>query len=322
MLRQIIIPAILVSMIGLPFIIPASKPSDPSDPSDPAATENNAAYNATSPNPASPFQLASSQRQWPSSVNTFGGTSNQPPSAVGINGLPTGAVNSSQLPISSQQSAATPNPVYDENGNILGFAAGDARAGITAGMTPDYGAAETYFIPGNAQGPDLSAERMSFAPVINFAEVFRYDVTQQWIRGRWDRVSTTPSEDGLAGYRVALVTGTNSWDLHGSLTYYFDRYHKCQRITFRGWAGDPSRLIQLLEQQHQFASQPTQYAGVYLSKSGSQYRGGLLMRHPTVMYAENRVQQVAVILEMNATASKIGLSDDFESLLKGSQTMQ
>ena len=184
------------------------------------------------------------------------------------------------------------------------------QAWAQPGMVPDFAKAETVVFPGDANGPDLSAAPMSFTPTIDLSTLFRFDITKQWITSRWDRVSTSPADQGLHGMRVALVTGTNSWDLHGSLTYYFDATHRVQRITYRGWTGDASRLVQTLQQQVQIRAQPTHWAGLYLSK-----RSGLLMKHPSVIDKSNPVQQLALILEINNPAGKTPLSNDFQSLL-------
>ena len=156
-----------------------------------------------------------------------------------------------QLPINGQSVGYSDwgGPIYDENNNIIGMVPGNGGMGgfdpATLGLTPDYAAAQTTTFGGNATGPDFAAP-LQFTPVMNFSEIFNYGVTSTSIGQRWDRISNVPAADGLRGKRVALVTGTNSWDLHGALTYYFDDYQKCRRITFRGWAGDPSRLIEYL----------------------------------------------------------------------------
>lgn len=187
------------------------------------------------------------------------------------------------------------------------------------GMTPDYGAAQTLIYPGNAEGPDLTAAPMEFMPVTNFEEIFRFDVSPSWIKSRWKRVSTSPGGYGLHGLRVALVTGTNSWDLHGSLTYYFDGNHQPQRITLRGWTGDSTKLTNLLTQRFGFEKQPSHWAGFYLAKKKRDTTGGILMQHPTVIYRENTVQQVAIVLEINNPQGKFVLSNEFRSLIVGSQ---
>lgn len=188
-----------------------------------------------------------------------------------------------------------------------------------ANMTPDYGATQTLIYPGNSTGPDLTAAPLEFLPVTNLEEIFRFDVSSEWIMSRWNRVSTSPGDSGLHGLRVALVTGTNSWDLHGSLTYFFDANQRPQRITFRGWAGDAKKLTEFLTQRYEFRTQPTQWAGFYLAKKRRKETGGILMQHPAVIYRENRVQQIAVVLEINNPQGEFALSDEFRSLIAGSQ---
>ena len=100
------------------------------------------------------------------------------------------------------------------------------------------------------------------APVSDFAEVLRFDVTPDWILGRWPRVSTGLSYMQLQGYRVPMVTGTKPTDLAGSLTYYFNAQQKVQRITFHGATGDPQLLIRLLTSRHAFVRRLTNDPGL------------------------------------------------------------
>lgn len=286
MLRNLIIPSVLAGLISLPFVLPnpmATSTVENAPESAPPMVENR-----------SPFQFASAPTT-PSQGNLM-------------------------LPGTTPHQAAI--PVYDEQKNLIGYApAGIPQNGITAPIPPgipDYTAAETYFLPGDAHGPDLTAAPIDFVLPIDLTTIFRYDVTIESIRQRWDRVSTTPIANELMGYRVALVTGTNSWDLHGSLTYFFDSYGRCQRITFRGWTGDPTRLVKLLENEG-YSKQPSRYAGFYLHRYWGRQKGGLLMKNPTVMYRENRMQQVALVLEMNRPSSNFRLSEDFTSLIRGSE---
>jgi hypothetical protein len=91
------------------------------------------------------------------------------------------------------------------------------------------------------------AELLAKAPTHNdLAEIFRWDVTTAWILARWPRVSAGLSEVEMQGYRVPLVTGTATDDLAGSLTYYFNKRQRVQRITFFGTTGDSRRLVALL----------------------------------------------------------------------------
>jgi hypothetical protein len=198
----------------------------------------------------------------------------------------------------------------------------NAVLGMTSGMVPEYGAAETLVFPGNERGPDLNATPLDFVPVADFAEIFRFDITADWVKRRWKRVSTNAGDNtgdvGLRGLRVAVVTGLNSWDLHGSLTYYFDAQQRLQRITFRGWTGDPNRLLRLLSGAYEFRPQPSLLAGFYVAQNRRNPTGALLMKEPPVVSADNPTEQMALVLEINNPTSKMTLSDNIRLLIAGS----
>jgi hypothetical protein len=184
------------------------------------------------------------------------------------------------------------------------------------GMTPDFGKAETTVYRGTAAGPDLTAKPLSFVPVNDFREVFRFDISESWVKQRFKRISTVPADAGLHGLRTAMVTGTNSWDLHGSQTYYFDTNHRLQRITFRGWVGDPARLLELATLHFGLKPQPTHWAGLYLGNFGGKLTGGLIMKDPDVIDQRNQLQRSAVLMEINQPSGKFEMSDDFRGLIR------
>jgi hypothetical protein len=95
------------------------------------------------------------------------------------------------------------------------------------------------------------------------AEVFRFDITPDWVLQHWPRVSTRTSDLNWQGYRVPLYTGTNEYAIAGSLTYYFDPKQELQRITFVGATGNPQVLIDFLATQH-YAREKTKEAGLQL----------------------------------------------------------
>jgi hypothetical protein len=187
-------------------------------------------------------------------------------------------------------------------------------------MIPDYGKAEIFVFPGDVHGPDLTAEPLEFVPIVDFREILRFDLTKLDVQRRWKRISTNPYDwkNGLSGMRTPLVTGTNSWDLHGSLTYFFDQHQQLQRVTFRGWTGDPQKLIHLLTSEFQFQQQPTSLAGFYLAKTRRKTTGGLLIKTPAVIDANNQLQQFAMVLEINRLDGNFELSEDFQALIDGS----
>ena len=100
-------------------------------------------------------------------------------------------------------------------------------------------------------------------PVATPAEVFRFDITPDWVLQHWPRVSTRSSDQNWQGYRVPLFTGTNEHSIAGSLTYYFDAKQQLQRITFVGSTGDPRVLIDFLGTQH-YAREGTKEPGLEL----------------------------------------------------------
>jgi hypothetical protein len=108
------------------------------------------------------------------------------------------------------------------------------------------------------------------APVRDLSEIFRFDIGSGWVMARWARVFTQSPQDGLRGYRVPLVTGTAEHDLAGSLTYYFDKEQRVQRITFIGACGDTGPLVTLMTSkfklERQLASDPGLH--VYQIKDG------------------------------------------------------
>jgi len=63
-----------------------------------------------------------------------------------------------------------------------------------------------------------SAVPLEGFPTIRMEEVFRFDVTKEWVYGRWPRKSTALAHADLFGVRVPLVTGTNIDDVAGALT--------------------------------------------------------------------------------------------------------
>lgn len=123
-------------------------------------------------------------------------------------------------------------------------------ANVTAVLPPEQGFRPELRIEGNN--------------VDELSQVFRFDVTTAWVLGHWARVSTQLADLDLQGYRVPLVTGTKPSDLAGSLTYYFNKRQRVERITFTGTTGDARPLVSLLVARFGFRRQFVDDAGLYL----------------------------------------------------------
>ena len=170
--------------------------------------------------------------------------------------------------------------------------------------------ANTTVLPGDGNGPYGNAIPLEFMPITNLGEIIRFDVSPEWVRQRWERASLTDGDIGLTGMRVPLVTGVNANDLFGSLTYYFDSQQTVQRITFQGWAGDPSRMVGFLTSSYGFKNQPTSAAGLYVTKRFGYSTGVLYMQHSNVIQRSNPTQQVAMMLEVNNPNGPYRLSQE------------
>lgn len=103
---------------------------------------------------------------------------------------------------------------------------------------------------GAPQGPGSllhpTATPLEGIPRHSLAEVLRMDVSKEWVYAHWSRKSTTTSDLSLYGVRVPLVTGTRLADVAGSLTYYFGHDGRVHKLSFRGYTGDTTELVQLV----------------------------------------------------------------------------
>lgn len=104
----------------------------------------------------------------------------------------------------------------------------------------------------------------SQTPPVSLEEAIRFDVTKNWVLGHWPRVSTRLSQLELEGYRVPLITGTHEGAVAGSLTYYFNKEQKLQRIILMGKTGDTRPLVTLVTGKFGFTRNLTDDPGLYL----------------------------------------------------------
>jgi hypothetical protein len=127
--------------------------------------------------------------------------------------------------------------------------------------------------------PGASHSLAAKLPQPQIEQVFRFDLTPQWVTSRWPRVSTVAGDPQQLGMRVPLVSGTRNDDIAGSLTYYFDQHHRLQRITFTGLTADPRRLLATVVTTYGLKSQPTTDAAHYIAGDPQQPMSEVLVRH-------------------------------------------
>jgi hypothetical protein len=110
----------------------------------------------------------------------------------------------------------------------------------------------------------IPGPKFSDLGLVHLHEALTLEVTEQFVINRWPRVNTGLMEKDLRGFRVPYLSGSNEDDPAGALTYYFNKKHKCDKLTFSGTVGDPRKLVMYLVQSHGFEPQPSPEAGVHL----------------------------------------------------------
>jgi hypothetical protein len=155
-----------------------------------------------------------------------------------------------------------------------------------------------------------SAPRLVGAPIQDIREVLRFDITPRWVINRFSRVSTVLSDLRMEGLRVPLVTGTRAEDLAGTLTYFFDRSDKLQRVTLHGFTGHPDPMVNLLTQHYGLTHTPSLEAGVYTKRWNGVPVHFLRFTHAPVVYADAVHQKYTIFLELNQPNLAYGISPE------------
>lgn len=151
-------------------------------------------------------------------------------------------------------------------------------------------------------------------PVMDFSEVFRLEITPAWVTHRWARVTTVSAEADMLTMRIPLVTGPKPDDLAGSLTYYFDKKHTLQRITFFGHTGDPQRLVTLATGPLKLKQVPSLGAGLYVAPSTEKATCAIRITHLPVVRSNTPNYKHDIALELNRPGGGL-LSEEMQELL-------
>src|SRR5262245_61151052 len=138
-------------------------------------------------------------------------------------------------------------------------------------------------------------------PPAALEQVFRFDITPQWVSSHWPRVSTVSGEAKQLGMRAAFVSGTRPDDVAGSLTYYFDEHHQLQRITFSGLTSEPRRLMALVVTPNGLKSQPTTNAAHYISGDPQKPTSQVIVKHATVAAGSKQPPRAEVAVDLRRT---------------------
>lgn len=160
----------------------------------------------------------------------------------------------------------------------------------------------TAALTGGPSLPHRSQASRTVAPSpVALPEIFRFDVTPEWVEGHWSDVSLGMADVSLTGYRVMLITGPNPADLAGSLTYYFDVDQRLQRIRFTGVTGDPRPLVAEMALRHRFMRCATDVPGseVYQVHLHGKAQGEMRIRSAPTLSAGTSLGRYSVDLSID-----------------------
>jgi len=171
-------------------------------------------------------------------------------------------------------------------------------------------------------GPVEGGAPLEGAPVAQFSEVIRFDVSPSWIMQRWGRVTTALDAPNMQGFRTALVTGPKHDDLAGSLTYYFNADQQVQRISFHGSTGDPQRLVETIAKPYGLKPERSLSMGTYATRWNGVATSAMRITQQPVVTGGAAHQRFNVILEINRPGMTYGLSPEFASLLNNDTSLR
>ncbi|MCU0711716.1 MAG: hypothetical protein MUC43_06625 [Pirellula sp.] len=158
--------------------------------------------------------------------------------------------------------------------------------------------------------------------VQDLREVLRFDVTPVWLTQRFSRVTTVLSNVQLDGMRVPLITGTQTTDLAGTLTYYFDSRQTVRRINLHGLTGDPSQLANLMVQFYGLKPEQSLGGQLYTYRWNNQVNSVLHLSPAPIVYSGADHSKFVVFLELNQADANMGLSQEASEILNNLQSIR
>ena len=161
-----------------------------------------------------------------------------------------------------------------------------------------------------------TAPVLSVTQINSLSEVLRFDIPPAWVMQNFPTVNTGVGDINLDGLRVPLITGTRADDLVGTLTYYFDRFQRVQRITLHAVTGDPTRIGTEIQRNYRLQQQPALGGGLYTTTWNGSPTSILHITPATVITAEQQNSRFTVFLEINQPGLQYGLSAQSQALIQ------
>ena len=173
----------------------------------------------------------------------------------------------------------------------------------------------------SAAASSQAAPVLSVTQINSLAEVLRFDIPPAWVMQNFPTVNTGVGDMNLDGLRVPLITGTRPDDLVGTLTYYFDRFQRVQRISLHAVTGDPTRIGNEIQRNYRLQQQPALGGGLYTTTWNGTPTSILHITPATVITAEQQNARFTVFLEINQPGLQYGLSSQAQALIQAGKQM-
>ena len=192
---------------------------------------------------------------------------------------------------------------------LTGSAAERAK-GLGSGLPPVSNQAADPTLPGRAVDTDING------PIgYSVSDLLRFDVTPNWVMQTWNLVTSDLPDSALTGMRVPIVTGTESTDVAGSLTYYFNKSQQVERMTLHGFCEDPSAVMALAQQRFALRQFAAQGSPTYLAYFGDQPISIMRITSAPNRESGKSTKRYEIDLELNLPREGALLSSDKLMLL-------
>lgn len=163
-------------------------------------------------------------------------------------------------------------------------------------------------------GRPVEAPFLVGPPGLPIENLLSFEVTQQWVRENWSRVTTQIADLELQGWRVPVALD-DGYNLAGSVTYYFDRQRRVQRILLHGYTESPLAILNLAMSRYGMRRLPTAIPGeLFVARAGEQTVGVLYGRYAPVLKAAEP-KRCEIMLELNRIGSVYGVGIELKKVL-------
>lgn len=219
-------------------------------------------------------------------------------------------------PAATGPAAAAISPPNAAGGAITAIPASSSGAAhaLASNHMADAPPAAHSHAPGSGYQQALVGTRID-----DLREVLRFDISPDWVTAKFSRVTTVLAELELEGLRVPIVTGIGVDDLAGSITYYFDRAGKLQRVMLHAFTGDASSVVATMTQHYGLQPEPSLDAGVYTRRWNGVPVHFLRLTRAPVVYSDALHSKLIVYLELNQPDLAYGISTEAERIIHSDQ---